>query len=168
LISATVLGVVVRFAYLFHGAPSLVLSDGLIYHYEAVRIANGFGYTAPTGDIGEEWAHHAPGWVTLLAGVTKGGWSSMRAHQVVGLLIGLVLIVVAGLVGRRYAGRRVGVVAAFLAAVYPGFWVQEAQILSEPLGLVVLGVLMLLLPKLRERPTLARAVLAGAITGRWR
>ena len=71
----------------------------------------------------------------------------------------------AGLVGRRYAGRRVGVVAAFLAAGYPGFWVLDVQILSEPLGLVVVGLLMLVLADLWHRPTLARAVLAGAIVG---
>jgi 4-amino-4-deoxy-L-arabinose transferase-like glycosyltransferase len=66
---------------------------------------------------------------------------------------------------RRYAGRRVGVIAALLAAVYPGFWVLEVQILSEPLGLLVLGVLMLVLADLWQRPTLARAVIAGAISG---
>jgi Dolichyl-phosphate-mannose-protein mannosyltransferase len=163
--SAVAVGAVVRFGYLDHGAPVLVHSDGGTYWAEAVRIADGLGYTSPIGNVGEEWAHHAPGWVTLLSWVTEAGWRSMRDHQVVGLLVGLVLIVVAALVGRRYAGRRVGVLAAFLAAVYPGFWVLEAQILSEPLGLVVAGVLMLVLADLWERPTLARAGLAGAVTG---
>ena len=55
--------------------------------------------------------------------------------------------------------------AAFLAAVYPGFWVLDVQILSEPLGLVIVGLLMLVLADLWERPTLARAVLAGAVGG---
>jgi 4-amino-4-deoxy-L-arabinose transferase-like glycosyltransferase len=163
--SAVAVGTVVRFTYLFHGAPALVHSDGFTYHHEALRIADGLGYTSPIGDLGEEWAHHAPGWVTLLSWVTEVGWRSMRSHQVVGLLIGLVLIITAGLVGRRYGGRRVGVVAALLAAVYPGFWVLEAQVLSEPVGLVVAGGLMLLLADLWAHPTLARAVLAGAVTG---
>jgi 4-amino-4-deoxy-L-arabinose transferase-like glycosyltransferase len=163
--AAVAVGAVVRFRYLAHGAPVLVHSDGGTYWGEAVRIADGLGYTSPIGNVGEEWAHHAPGWVTLLSWVTEAGWRSMRDHQVVGLLVGLVLIVVAALVGRRYAGRRVGMLAALLAAVYPGFWVLEAQILSEPLGLVVAGVLMLVLADLWERPTLARAVLAGAVTG---
>jgi 4-amino-4-deoxy-L-arabinose transferase-like glycosyltransferase len=163
--AAVALGAVVRFRYLAHGAPVWVHSDGSTYWGEALRIADGLGYTSPIGNVGEEWAHHAPGWVTLLSWVTEAGWRSMWDHQVVGLLIGLVLIVVTALVGRRYAGRRVGVLAAFLAAVYPGFWVLEAQILSEPLGLVVAGVLMLVLADLWVRPTLARAVLVGAVTG---
>jgi 4-amino-4-deoxy-L-arabinose transferase-like glycosyltransferase len=163
--SAVVLGAVVRIAYLVHGAPVLVLGDGFGYHFEASRIADGLGYTSAIGDVGAELAHHPPGWVTLLAGVVEFGWRDMRAHQVTGMIIGLGLIVVAALVGRRYAGRRVGVVAAFLAAVYPGFWVLEAQILSEPLGLVVAGLLMLVLADLWERPSLARALLAGAVSG---
>jgi hypothetical protein len=75
------------------------------------------------------------------------------------------VILLGGLVGRRYAGRRVGVVAAFLAAAYPGFWVLDVQILAEPLSLLLVGVLMLVLVDLWQRPTLGRAVLAGAISG---
>jgi 4-amino-4-deoxy-L-arabinose transferase-like glycosyltransferase len=162
---SVVLGGALRFAYLFHGAPVFVLGDGFAYYLEASRIADGLGYTSAIGDVGAELAHHPPGWVTLLAGVTEAGWRDMRAHQVTGLVIGLGVIMVAGLIGRRYAGRRVGVVAAFLAAAYPGFWVLEAQILSEPLGLLVAGLLILVLADLWERPTLARALLAGTLSG---
>ena len=163
--SAVALGAAVRFVYLFHAAPTFVGGDGFSYYLEALRIADGLGYTSALGDVGAELAHHPPGWVTLLAGVTEAGGRSMRAHQVTGLVIGLGVIVVAGLVGRRYAGRRVGALAAFLAAVYPGFWVLDVQILSEPLGLLAGGLLMLVLADLWQRPTLGRALLAGAIAG---
>jgi 4-amino-4-deoxy-L-arabinose transferase-like glycosyltransferase len=162
--SAVAFGAAVRIVYLFHAAPAFVFGDGFSYSLEALRIADGLGYTSPFG-AGEALAHHPPGWVTVLAGVTEAGGRSMRAHQVTGLVIGLGVIAVAGLVGRRYAGRRVGVAAAFLAAAYPGFWVLDVQILSEPLGLLVAGLLMLVLADLWERPTLARALLAGAVTG---
>jgi hypothetical protein len=101
----------------------------------------------------------------VLAAVTEVGGRSMRAHQVTGLVIGLGVIAVAGLVGRRYAGQRVGVLAAFPAAVYPGFWVLDVQILSEPLGLLLAGLLMLVLADLWEGPALARALLAGGLSG---
>jgi len=164
-VGAVAIGAAIRFAYLFHGAPVWVLGDGFDYHLRALRLADGLGYTAAIGEPGAEYAHHPPGWVTLLAGVTELGGRSMRAHQVTGLVIGLGVILMAGLIGRRYAGRRVGVIAAFLAAAYPGFWVLEVQILSEPFGLLVLGVLMLILAGLWRRPTLARAILAGAVVG---
>jgi 4-amino-4-deoxy-L-arabinose transferase-like glycosyltransferase len=162
MVSAVGLGAVFRFTYLYHGAPTWVLGDGFWYYVRALRLADGLGYTSAPG---VEYAHHPPAWVTLLAGVSELGWRSMRSYQVTGLVIGLAVILVAGLVGRRYAGHRAGVLAAFLAAVYPGFWVIDVQILSEPLGLLVLGVLMLALAGLWERPTLARAILSGAAVG---
>jgi 4-amino-4-deoxy-L-arabinose transferase-like glycosyltransferase len=160
--SAVVLGAVIRFVYLFHAAPTLVLGDGFSYHFEAQRIADGLGYTSPLGDLGAESAHHPPGWGTLLAGVTELGGDSMRVHQIVGVVIGLGVIAMAGLVGRRYAGPRVGAIAALLAALYPGFWVIEAQILAEPLALLISGALMLVLADLWDRPSVARALVAGA------
>jgi 4-amino-4-deoxy-L-arabinose transferase-like glycosyltransferase len=163
LVSAVAFGAVVRFAYLFNGAPTFVGGDGLDYHLSALRLADGLGYTSAFGD--GETAHHPPGWVTLLAAVTEAGGRSMRAHQAAGLALGLGVILLAGLVGRRYVGRRGGVIAAWLAASYPGFWVIDVQILAEPLGLVIVGALMLVLADLWTQPTLARAVLAGAISG---
>ena len=158
-------GAAVRFVYLLAAAPTSVGGDGLDYHLSARRLADGLGYTTALGETGLETAHHPPGWVTVLGAVTELGGRSMRTHQVTGLVIGLAVIAVAGLVGRRYAGRRVGVIAAFAAAVYPGFWMLDVQILSEPLGLLVLGLLMLALADLWQRPTLGRAVLTGVILG---
>jgi 4-amino-4-deoxy-L-arabinose transferase-like glycosyltransferase len=163
--ACTGVGAVVRFTYLFHGAPSFIFTDGYFYHVEAVGLADGLGYTVPMGAGRVEWAHHPPAWATLLAGVAEAGWRSLRDAQAVGMLIGLGVILVAGLVGRRYGGRRVGVLAAAFAALYPGFWVLEGQVVSEPLGLLVSGVLVLVLADLWEHPTLARAVLAGAAVG---
>ncbi|MGH9290658.1 MAG: hypothetical protein ACRD0V_20570, partial [Acidimicrobiales bacterium] len=99
--SALALGAGVRISYLVHAAPVLVLGDGFAYYVEASRIADGLGYTSGFGDVGAELAHHPPGWVTLLAGVAEFGWRDMRAHQVTGVVIGLGLIVVTALVGRR-------------------------------------------------------------------
>jgi hypothetical protein len=119
--SAVALGAVVRFTYLLHGAPRLVLGDGFDYHLSALRLADGLGYTSSFGDTGAPNAHHPPGWKTVLAAVTEAGGRSMWAHQVTGLVIGLGVVLLAGLIGRRFAGRRAGVIAALLAAVYPGF-----------------------------------------------
>jgi 4-amino-4-deoxy-L-arabinose transferase-like glycosyltransferase len=165
LASAVALGAAIRFAYLFHSAPAWVLGDGFDYHLSALRLADGLGYTTALSNPGSQAAHHPPGWVTLLALITEAGGRSMRAHQVTGLVLGLGVIVMAGLVGRRYAGRRVGIIAALLSAMYPGFWVLDAQILSEPLGLVLSGLLLLVLADLWQRPRLVLVVLAGVLSG---
>src|SRR4029450_7517122 len=97
--TAVALGAAVRFAYLLHGAPEMPLSDGFTYHLSALRLADGFGYTSPVGDVGAPLGHQPPGWVTLLAAVSEAGGRSWRAHQVTGLVIGLGVILMAGLVG---------------------------------------------------------------------
>ncbi len=92
------------------------------------------------------------------------GARSIRDHQLVGVALGLILVVLAGMVGRRYFNPRVGLIAAGVAALYPGFWLLEGNMLSEPLGLALLGVVLLLVADLRDRPTWPRALLVGLVS----
>ena len=103
-LAAVGLGAAIRFTYLFAAAPTSVGGDGLDYHLSARRLADGVGYTTALGQTGLPNAHHPPGWVTVLGVVTELGGRSMRSHQVTGLVLGLAVIAMAGLVGRRYAG----------------------------------------------------------------
>ena len=145
---------------------AIIGGDGFLYHADALRLGDGLGYTSTlfTG-IAEPIAHHPPGWVTVLGVVSWLGGRSVEAHQLVGVAIGLGVVVVAGLVGRRYFNPRAGVIAALIAAVYPGFWVIEGNMLAEPLGLLLVGLLTLMVFDLREKPTLGRSVAAGAMCG---
>ena len=103
MLAAVGLGALVRFLYLFHAAPVLVGGDGFDYYAVSQRLANGLGYTAALGEAGREYAHHPPGWVTTLAAVTELGADSMRAHQVAGLVIGLGVVLIAGVAGLAHA-----------------------------------------------------------------
>ncbi len=72
ILGVAVLGLAIRFAYLaYYPAASWLapLGDGFAYRLEAIRIADGLGYTSGIGDVGAETAHHPPGWVTVLGGV---------------------------------------------------------------------------------------------------
>jgi 4-amino-4-deoxy-L-arabinose transferase-like glycosyltransferase len=159
------LGAVVRFGYIYTDDRVIIGGDGFDYHFSAIRLADGLGYTSAVGDVSAPIAHHPPGWVTLLGGVSWLGFDSIRAHQIVGVVLGLGVIALAGLVGRRYFNATVGLIAALLAAAYPGFWVLEGNILSEPLGLFVLGLFLLAIAGLRDHPTLARSAGVGALCG---
>ena len=139
--------------------------DGFSYHFEAIRLADGLGYTSAFGDVGQPIAHHPPAWVTLLGIITWLGGRSLRAHQCVAVALGLGVVLLAGLIGRRYINTRVGLIAALGAALYPGFWLIETNVLSEPLALVLVGALTLLVADLRGGPTLLRSVVVGAICG---
>ncbi len=165
LISVVGLGAVIRFVYIFRDTRTLVGGDGFDYHFSALRLADGLGYTRVVGNAGAPAAHHPPGWVTVLGVASWMGARSIRAHQVVAVVIGLGLVAVVGLVGRRYFDARIGLIAGAIAAVYPGFWVLEGNLLSESLALLVLGLLLLVIAGLREHPTLARSIGTGALCG---
>ena len=139
-----------------HRHRPVVGGDGLDYHLGALRLADGLGYTRGLGRHRRPArVHPPPGWTTLLGGVSWLGARSVQDHQLVGVALGLAVVVLAAMVGRRYFNARVGLLAACVAALYPGFWLLEGNMLSEPLGLALLGVVLLLVADLRDHPTCA-------------
>jgi 4-amino-4-deoxy-L-arabinose transferase-like glycosyltransferase len=163
---AVAVGAAVRLFYVLNDHRRLIGGDGFDYQVSSNWLADGHGYTIPFGaGFGAPVAQHPPGWVTVLAVFSWLGARSQRDHQLVGVAIGIGVVVLAGLVGRRYFNARVGIVAAVLAALYPGFWLLEGNILSEPLGLFVVGILILAIAGLRERPTVRRSLIVGALCG---
>jgi len=165
-LAAIAVGAAIRIAYLFGDGGASAGGDGFFYSLDALRVADGLGYTSSAwGDVGNQIAHHPPAWVTLLALVSMAGGRTIRAHQLVGVGIGLGVIALAGAIGRRYVGKRAGVTAAFIAALYPGFWVLDAAVLSEPLGLLVFGAFALIVADLLDKPTLTRSFCIGATIG---
>ncbi len=137
-----------------------------MYHLDALRLADGFGYTTTfASSVAVPNANHPPAWVTVLGLVSWLGGRSLVAHQLTGMAIGLLVVLVAGLVGRRYFTPEVGVIALFAAAIYPGFWILEAQVLSEPLGVLCVGAMTLAAAELRDRPTFGRSVMVGILCG---
>ena len=163
---AVLLGAGIRLAYLSTDDRWLIGGDGFVYHDDALRLADGLGYTTMFATtVSMPAASHPPGWVTLLGFVSWLGGRSLLAHQLTGMTIGLGVVMLVGLVGRRYFDARVGAIAAVMAALYPGFWVIEAQVLSEPLGLLLVGLLTLAIAELRDHPTFGRSTVVGGLCG---
>jgi 4-amino-4-deoxy-L-arabinose transferase-like glycosyltransferase len=165
--AAAALGAAIRLIYLanFPTKAYLYISgDGIGYHLQADHLANGRGYVNAF-NAAVQTAHHPPGWTTVLAGVSKLGGDTIVAHQRVGVALGLVLIVLTAWLAAHLFGERTGIKAGFLAALYPGFWVLEAQVLSEPLALVLLAVSLLLVFRLVGAPSLPVAILVGISIG---
>ena len=106
-----------------------------------------------------------PGWAVVL---TLWAWLGQHAwfrQQLLSSAIGTATVVVIGLVARRLAGDRAGLVAAGLAAVYAGLWVYERPLLSEALLLLGVAVMLLLAYRFRDRPSLGGAALLGGMCG---
>src|SRR3954466_8754108 len=102
-------GLAVRLVYVLVFTPHLRgLGDATYYHELANRIADGAGFVDPGN--GTPTALHPPLFPLLLAPFAKLGLDSYQAQRVVVCMLGTATIVVVGLVGRRLAGGRAGLI----------------------------------------------------------
>jgi 4-amino-4-deoxy-L-arabinose transferase-like glycosyltransferase len=165
-------GLVLRLAYLFAADPVTVISgDGGYFLNGANLLAQGHGFI----DVGAylyshrtivvPGAEHPPGFVIALAIPSVLGLDTKLEHQVFTTLLGTGTIVLVAFAGRRLAGPRAGLVAAAVAALYPGFWLYEAQLLSETLVIFEVALVLLLALQFRARPSWPKALAVGAVCG---
>jgi 4-amino-4-deoxy-L-arabinose transferase-like glycosyltransferase len=161
-------GLVLRLTYVLvirHKAP--VGGDGLEFHLLANQLAGGDGYVQPLivspGHV--PTADKPPLYPLLLALPSLAGWKTLVAHQVMACLMGAVLVVAVGLLGRRVGGERVGLVAAAATAVYPVLITLDGSLRSESLYAPLIALVLLLAYGLRDRPEWRRAALLGGAIG---
>jgi hypothetical protein len=170
------LGLAVRLAFVFIRQSRIELGEGdaFWYHMQARLVANGQGFLNPFdyylhGGIERPGADHPPGFVVVLAVLDWLGIDGHFAQRVVMCFVGTISIAVIALVGRRLAGNRVGLIAAFLAAAYPNIWINDGMLMVETI--VILGVSLALWAMYRylDRPTnwavvgIAAALTVGAM-----
>jgi 4-amino-4-deoxy-L-arabinose transferase-like glycosyltransferase len=161
-------GLVLRLVYalvVLHGVP--VAGDGLEFHALAVQLADGHGYVEPLflapGHI--PTADKPPLYPLVLAGPAALGAGSVAWNRIVSSLLGTVLIVAVGVLGRRVGGPRAGLAAAGVAAVYPAFIALDGSVRGESLYAPLIAFALLAAYRLRERPDARRAAELGAIVG---
>jgi len=168
LTAIAVLGLAWRVVYAVMSRHHAVGGDGFRYHFGALLLADGQGFVAPLGalrSVRVPDTGHPPGWTILLAGPTKLGLRTWLEHQIVTSVVGTATIVMTGLAGRAAFGRRTGLIAAALAAVYPFFWVYERGVLSEPLAMLGIATTIWLAYKFLDAPGPGLAVALGAVVG---
>lgn len=149
LLGLFVLGLGIRVAYTERtNEPDrpgyLVNYDPIFYHLQANAVAEGRGFVAVYRAGDHPSAKHPPLLVVALAAASAAGFDGFHAHRLLTALIGALAVPVIGLLGVRLAGWRAGLIAAGLAAVYPGLWANDGLIMPES-PYVVLTALVLLL-----------------------
>jgi 4-amino-4-deoxy-L-arabinose transferase-like glycosyltransferase len=161
-------GLVCRLAYalvVLHGVG--VAGDGLEFHTLARQLAAGDGYVEPLflapGHL--PTADKPPLYPLVLAAPALLGASSVVWNRIVSCLLGTVLVVALGLLGRRVGGERAGLAAAALGAVYPVFVALDGSVRSESLYAPLVAFALLAAYRLRDRPSVRRAAVLGAVVG---
>jgi 4-amino-4-deoxy-L-arabinose transferase-like glycosyltransferase len=159
-------GLAARLAYallLVKSKP--LLGDALEFHLQANLLADGKGYIQPflyeaTGTARAS-ADKPPLYPFLEAGVSLLGGRTWAWHQLVGCLAGTGTVAVVGLVGRRAAGPRAGLVAAGLAAAYPLLVAADGSLRSESVYALCIALVLLAALAYGEAPSARGAALLG-------
>jgi 4-amino-4-deoxy-L-arabinose transferase-like glycosyltransferase len=161
------LALAVRFAVVVADTPYQPANDAHEYDYLARSIAAGDGYP-PSGYLlqGGPTAIRGPGYPYLLGGVYALSGNSRTAGRLAGALLGALSVLLLYLIAKRIWGRRVGIVAAAMAAVFPPLVLLSRDLLSESLFIPLeLGALLCVLNFRRSGGALRWAAAAGALAG---
>jgi 4-amino-4-deoxy-L-arabinose transferase-like glycosyltransferase len=165
-------GLAIRLVYIIHfRAPLKLGGDPLFYNYGANLLVDGKGFIAPFQYfISHETrrvqaAEHPPLYILYLASESLFGLRTAPEHMVWSSFLGTASIVVTGLLGRKVAGPRAGLIAAFFAAAYPNIWVYDGQLLSETLAIFLITLTLLFAYRAWEKPTTGRIVAFGVGCG---
>ncbi len=162
------LGIRIGYVLLFKN-PIPVRGDPYYYHNGANLLVDGHGFVHPFLFLEKgqsvPGADHPPAYIVALAASSLVGLRSFLAHQLWSCVMGTATVVVVGLAGREIAGRRAGLIAAAIAAVYPNLWFNDAVVMSETLTLLATAITVLLAYRFSRRPGIALATGLGVAIG---
>jgi hypothetical protein len=167
----SLVGLVVRVAAMDHWYRKLPLgfTDNFFYSVQADFLADGKGYSDPfhweqTGRLIAS-ADHPPLYSTYLAVFSFLGLDGATYHRLASCLLGAATVAVIGLVARRLAGDRAGLLAAVVAAVYPPLWIADGTLVAESPYALLIGLTVLASLRLADRRDLRSAAALGAVIG---
>lgn len=156
-------GLVLRWIYSIWHRDFLVQGDAMTFHQVARHLADGAGFIQPFTVPVQPTAEHPPLWELVLAGANLVGANGYLTHRLLAGLIGAVTVVLVGLVGRRVAGDRAGLVAALIAAISPILITADGSLMSETLYGALSAATLLAALSLRAAPSLRGAALLGLL-----
>lgn len=148
-----------------------IWGDSAYGYLQARLLADGQGFV--DGAIwltseGQEYPDSAvkpPLYTVFLALFSRVGLTSVTSHRLLSAALGVLAVVLIGLIARRLAGHRAGVLAAALAAVYPMLWINDGMLQSESLFIPMVCLTILAAYRFWDRPSWASAALLGLAVG---
>ena len=163
--------VAIRVLYILVEAPwpPAALDDQYYFSALPKLIANGHGFIAPFKfdfkHVTVPTAEHPPLYSVVLALPAWLGLDSPDAQRLPGALFGAGTVIALGLLARRLAGPRAGLLAAGLAALYPTLVVADGTLMSETLYGLLVALTLLAAYRYVAAPDVRAALLLGALIG---
>lgn len=165
-------GFVIRVGYILaFENPYVPAADALYYFAGGQVLAHGHGFIngiafgMTNGRLSPPSAFHPPAYTVFLALPQLLGFKSVLDQQIATSMLGAATVVVVGLLARRIAGPRSGLIAAGFTAVYPNMWFSDVFLMSETLSLLAIAVALLLTYRCLARPNVANMVALGGVCG---
>jgi 4-amino-4-deoxy-L-arabinose transferase-like glycosyltransferase len=166
-VGIVLLALLVRVAVIASDSGYLPANDAFEYDYYARSIASGDGY--PTSGYllqGGPTAFRGPAYPVLLGAVYALSGDNVTAGRMLGALLGAAAVALLYLLAKRVWGRRVGLIAAAMAAVFPPFVLLSRELLSESLFIVLeLAAILCVLEFRRSGRLLRWSAAAGGLCG---
>jgi 4-amino-4-deoxy-L-arabinose transferase-like glycosyltransferase len=156
----------VGYVLIFTRYENKSLYDAFWYQVTADELRMGDFFRVPLGTAPS--AAHPPltslllGAVNVVVGLHGGTTTVPRLTEAV---LGALVVLFVGLLGRDIAGGRVGLVAALLAALAPDFWIPSGIVMSETPAMLVMALILLAVVRYLRAPGLWRAALIGVACG---
>ncbi len=154
------------------GRPHRAPGGDALYYWEAAKLlVAGHGFLNPF-DYYDHGLHHQvatarwpPLFVAVLALPMLVGLKSFLVTRLWCCVLGTAAVVAGAYAGREVGGRRVGLVVAFLMAIYPNLWMSDELALSEALSPLLIALLLWLAYRFWRSPRPATAVALAAMLG---
>jgi 4-amino-4-deoxy-L-arabinose transferase-like glycosyltransferase len=168
-VAAAALRLVYALAFAPHTAGAV--DDGFWYQEVSRNVADGRGFVVPLGsfDAGtfhlEPTAEHGPLYPLALAAARELGLNADAALRALGALFGALTVTAVGLLGRRFGGERLGLLAAGIAAVSPLLIAADGALTSETLYAALIAGLLLAAVRFADAPGPGRGALLGVAIG---
>jgi 4-amino-4-deoxy-L-arabinose transferase-like glycosyltransferase len=167
----TVVGLAIRLATVYGRSNRVAGGDAKFYHETARLLVAGKGFINPAYYYfhGQHHIMQTASWpplfTFLLAIPIVFGFPTFFAARIWSCVIGAAAIVVCGLAGREIAGRRVGLIAALILAVYPNIWMTSELAMAEALSPLLAALVLWTAYRFWRRPTFGNVAWMGASIG---
>ena len=135
--------------------------DSKDYDALGLSLASGFGFA----DDHSPNTYRPPGYPFFLAAIYGCLGHHYAAVTVIQSILGALTCLMILKIGERLFTRRVGMIAATLAAVYPFLVVYTGFVIAETLFVFLATVLLYILVRLRESPSTGLIALGGLVLG---